>query len=780
MTHSPSHSKALFFGILLSTVAATAFGQPTAPAVGEAVADGSDALVIENRALRLEIARSPAPAVRQLVHKASGHRLLAEPATTGLFTLVMEGDDGARETIRSDQAGESSAAVDEADGAGTLSLRYGKFPIEGLTVAVTAQWAADDPLTLWSMHITMPARQWQLALVRFPQIAAAPALGEGEDDFFVLPALPGTLIENPAENWREGQSVRLEYPGNLSAQFLTYQDPRAGVYLAGMDPHGYAKSLVVQKRADGMHLWHEFKPVAVSREGTAQWEAPYRVALGVTHGTWCDSADLYKRWAVRQPWCAKTLDRRNDIPAWWKAGPAVHTVEVRTYDGTRSCTGSYYPKLAEHVATYARKIDGPVVAMLAGWENHRRWTAGDYFPIFDEQNARRVIAEMKAGGSRPFFFLSGMFYTFWNEGRDGGEIAAANKHLASYVIDQKTGKPAEYVLNESNPSGTWKRHSYQFCPAAPGTPEFFCRIVDQAHERGVDVLQMDQTTSGAGGVCYSTEHDHLPGEGLYRTQAFHQLLDAMRQRGKSHTPDFVLFHEEPHEYLIPHLDGFHVREYFAKRWYRGYPGAVGIPLFSYLYHEYAIGYGGDSAPLTKHDSRLAVRAHAMNLVAGRTPGGSVWSNQAGMFETHPDQIAILRAHSRLLKTRAKDFLMLGRMLHPYRLDVPALALDVPVRVGGTWEKQSLSTPAVLTSSWQSPAGAVGHLFVNISGTTQSLEVGLDARNATLPPSCDVAVCRPGSDADFQPLWKNVSLPKDFTEELAPLEVLFVELTSAKP
>ena len=303
----------------------------------------------------------------------------------------------------------------------------------------------------------------------------------------MLPALAGTLIENPADNWRNGQSVTLSYPGNLSAQFLAYQDRSAGVYMAGMDPAGCPMSLAVFKQAEGFRFWHEFTPVAdagssADRAADAgnRWESPYPVALGVTQGTWCDTADQYKQWAVRQAWCAKRLVERDDIPAWWKDGPDVHVLEVRTYDGTRTCTGSYYPKLLDHLRTFREKIDGPVVPMLAGWENHRRWTAGDYFPVFDADNARRVIPQLKQDDFRPFFFLSGLFSTFRNEGRDGGEVPAAQQNLASYVVDEKSGKPKEYVLNESNPAGDWKRHSYQFCVGAPQTREFFCNVIDQA------------------------------------------------------------------------------------------------------------------------------------------------------------------------------------------------------------------------------------------------------------------------------------------------------------
>jgi hypothetical protein len=291
----------------------------------------------------------------------------------------------------------------------------------------------------------------------------------------------------------------------------------------------------------------------------------------------------------------------------------------------------------------------------------------------------------------------------------------------------------------------------------------------------VDVLQMDQTVSGAGDACCSTEHGHAPGVGLYQSRAFWSLLDAMRAHGKRRSPDFVLFHEEPHEQLIPHLDGFHVREYYEKRWYRGQPGAVGIPLFSYLYHEFAPGYGGDSASLSKENSRWNVRCHAMNLVAGRTPGAAIWSSHQNMFDAHPDQIAMIRNHCRLLKTRAKEFLMLGRMLHPYELTAPKVLIGIPAQRAGKWVREDLSTPAILTSSWQSPRGRIGHLFVNIAKSRQPLKVALDSRNVPAAKSYDAEIYRSTVGDSFKPLYQSVQLPKDFETELEPTEAVFIEL-----
>jgi len=723
-------------------------------------------LVLETPAATLELARSPAPHIAQLVHKASGTAVVADPADKNLFVVVLE-KDGKSQAIASSQAKRSSAAVEPADGGSKAVLKFSEFEGSDLSVEVVATCRKGEPLIEWSIRVRAGANA-RLTTVRFPTVHAVPAIGSPDDDVLVLPALPGALIENPAGNWAVHQSVTLQFPGSLSAQFLAYQDRTAGVYLAGRDAESRPMSLVVAKRQTGFALHHEYVPRV---EAGRDWESPYPVVLGVTQGTWHESADLYKQWAARQPWCAKTLPQRDDVPAWWKAGPAVHVFEVRTYDANRTCNGSYYPKLLEHVRTFRDKIDGPVVPMLAGWENHRRWTAGDYFPIFDQEAARPVLRQLRQEGFRPFFYLSGLFYTFENEGRDASRIPAADGYLEHFVIDSNSGKPKVYSLNESSPNGTWKRQSYEFCVGDRATEAFFRGVIDRTHGLGVDVLQMDQTVQGAGAACYSTAHGPAPGPGLYQSRDFQSLLARLREHGKRLSPEFVLFHEEPHEQLIPYLDGFHVREYYERQWYRSSPGAVGIPLFSYLYHEYAIGYGGDSAGLSPNKSPWLVRCHAVNLVSGRTPGASVWSGQRSALEAHADQIAMLRNHSRLLKTRAQGCLMLGRMLHPLELDVPKLHYAVYSR----GKKADFEGPAVLTSSWLSPEGNVGHLLVNVSDANQPVSMRLDTRNAPTIAQSDADICRPTSGLDFQPLWRSAALPRETRFELKPLEAVFVEI-----
>jgi len=729
-------------------------------------------LTVENTHLKLVFAEKPVPHMQQLIHKKSGINLISETANQNLFGLEAVKPAGGTISILSEPSKDGSINVSRTGKTQHINIRVkGLGSASNITVNLEGMLDDNDSLTRWSISVDNPSTQ-KLAAIRFPYISAVPAIGSADDDFIVAPASPGALIENPAKNWPTNYSISWPSPGIQSMQFCSFQDRSAGIYLASMDTTGHGRDLRISKQGNKkILLYHEYK---LSAQTSAQWKSPYEVAFGVTSGTWQQTADIYKRWAIQQPWCAKTLVQRDDIPAFWKKGPCIHTCEVRTYDEHRLCNGSYYPKLLEHMKSLRTRIDGPVVPMLPGWENYRRWTAGAYFPIFDTEQAKKVLKQINNDGFRPFVYLSGLFYTFQNEGRDGGDVQGWERYADSLVIDAGTGKTKTFLLNESSPGkeNVWKRHSYEFCPAAPRTREFFCSVIDQLHALGIDIVQMDQTVSGAGSVCASTNHGHAPGPGLYQSQAFCKLMADLRQHGKSLSPDFMFAHEELHEELIPYMDTFHTREYRERYWYRSAPGARGIPLFTYIYHEYAIAYGGEGPGASASKNPAIVRELAVNLVTGKTPAVSVWSNQKAMAEAHPDQIHMLRNHMRLLKTEAQRFLILGRMLYPLEFEAPIITLKIGAKTSTGWKQEPFEERAVLTSSWQSPEGMAGHCLVNITSTNQSVKLHLDTRNVPGWPSVDIDLYRADKPDAPEQIFRKVSLPKEYKLELAPLEAVF--------
>ena len=54
-----------------------------------AAAQGADPVTLENRVVRLDIGRAPAPYIERLTHKASGQSVIAGPANKNLFSLLL-------------------------------------------------------------------------------------------------------------------------------------------------------------------------------------------------------------------------------------------------------------------------------------------------------------------------------------------------------------------------------------------------------------------------------------------------------------------------------------------------------------------------------------------------------------------------------------------------------------------------------------------------------------------------------------------------------------------
>jgi len=84
-------------------------------------------------------------------------------------------------------------------------------------------------------------------------------------------------------------------------------------------------------------------------------------------------------------------------------------------------------------------------------------------------------------------------------------------------------------------------------------------------------------------------------------------------------------------------------------------------------------------------------------------------------------------------------------------------------------------PSVLTSSWQSPSGAIGHLFVNPTDSSHTVTIQIDTRNVPDSVNHDVAVYSSAGTDGFAPLWKNAQLPRDFSAEIAPLQLLSIQV-----
>ncbi|KPK61969.1 MAG: hypothetical protein AMK73_07140 [Planctomycetes bacterium SM23_32] len=589
----------------------------------------------------------------------------------------------------------------------------------GVSVTCRFRTEPESGLILGSISVRC-ASEMTLASVRFPLLPVRLPIGDApEDDAVLLPYCDGCVVRDPLAN---GLYRDLQYPGTASMQMLAAFDPAAGVYLACHDAQGYAKRIFARRWAEDLHLSAVHLAEQVPRE---EWALPYEAAITTFRGAeagrtrWEDAAGIYRRWAVRQPWCRATLAERvrtGDVPAWL-AEPSLFytfTLRARSEDGQEV---NQLDRVVYQAEAWRQVLGEPVTFMLMSWEKRGPWVTPDYFPPYGGTVAfRQATGGLHAHGHRTLVFLSGLRWTLHKEfqGNVVDDEAAFNERARPSAIADASGEAVMY----GEPDRDVGRHA-QVCAATPLAREILVGSSLRCQELGIDCVQVDQIVGGGLPPCYSPLHGHPPGGGNWCARALYDVFAEIRRRGRARDPDFAFSIEEPAEYFIPLMDTYHARDYMQGRWPRDGAGTVGVPLFAHVYHDYVHGYGGDSCSVTHHDSRTAVYEQAMNLVCGKAPGVAVWGRWYEPGSTHQAQQRLLKGHCELWRGPARDFLVLGQRTAAPALDVPQV--EVTFYDWHTREQMTLAFPAVLHSAWRSPDGRTGTVYACIASEPITFE-----------------------------------------------------------
>ena len=98
-----------------------------------------------------------------------------------------------------------------------------------------------------------------------------------------------------------------------------------------------------------------------------------------------------------------------------------------------------------------------------------------------------------------------------------------------------------------------------------------------------------------------------------------------------------------------------------------------------------------------------------------------YSDQHG----HPSGYGPWRNLTQAQRTYARNYVVFGQMLRPAELKTPKVKVDVLLPEGKEVpDPPTVDVPVVITSTWRSPEGKTGYLFVNWTGEPQSVEMGL--------------------------------------------------------
>ncbi len=679
-----------------------------------------------------------------VVHRRTGRDSIFPSVFRPLFDLRLTQPDAGKAQETSSAAFRTVAAQTTNDGGVRLSFAdHTSLP---LSAEVTAG-PCDDSIV--RLRLTVRNRSdWAIASIGFPQAAWPGRLGEdGADDRLILPWLGGSILPNPGE-WSQSRSAL--YPGLAFAQFTALYDKTAGVYLAAHDPDGHCKRWDFRTRREAlvvMDLVH-LRPEVPAKEVTI----PYDVVLGTFTGDWRDAADIYKRWARRQPWCRKTLAERDEVPQFLKRGAGVLITGIQNEAGYTEKMGRDLERLPELVASYRQRTElASVIFVPYGWENRGTWAGINYLPAVPSNDAwKRANAALRAQGDRTAFMTSGLWWVVKRQQTRSGPAFddttdfERRKEMVIHKADGGVWQQDNY--DKTKTFGSWRGLSVKLCHGSAAARDTMRRTFVDIARLGTALISFDQEIGGGQHVgCYASAHGHPPGFGRWMWTDFRDLCQQILEEGKPIQPELGLFLENTSELAIPWMATYWSRQFGEVD--HGAIGARGIGLFSYLYHEYVTAIGaacvqGQGARGTRPSASLRCKVLANNLTRGLIPGPFL--HDVPLETDDPWRSQVARAYFSFCRPYARfpEYLVLGATRRPPKIacaDTDAWfyrhsAKGQPLRPGGRKVvKVAVKLPAVTAGSFAAADGSVGTVIVNATDVPQTatLTLGTPAETAVL-------------------------------------------------
>jgi hypothetical protein len=494
--------------------------------------------------------------------------------------------------------------------------------------------------------------------------------------------------------------------------------------------------------------------------------------LGTFTGDWHAAAELYRAWALQQPWAQRPLHVRADVPAWLLESPPHIIVRIQGQldIGPTEPNAAFlpYPKTIPLLEKIAQRLDAPLVPVIMSWERPGPWIYPDCFPPAGGAASLREFCDLaRQRGWHIGSFCNGTRWVtghFWS-GYDGEDYYQAHGGPQS-VCRTATGEPWH-----ENWDATW-RPSYATCLGVPLTRAIAVDFVRTLLDLGLDWVQFfDQNVGCSTFPCFAEDHGHPALPGQWMTAAMRTVLDAFHALAAEETAastdrrEFALSVEGPvNEHFLPDFQVCDIRVVPPGH----LPGAHFVPLYHYLYHEFIVIQGGFGAgPEPYH---MPIRS-AYNLVVGEIPGAVLkgdgqllnndtfnwapWEPQVGDNES---ALQMLHAATALRRGPARDFLLFGRMAPPAQVQG---IMVVRWQDGG----HDHQIAAVFHEAWLAPDGRLGLVLANWTPVAQTVHI-LDPR---LPGVVAEHFCAPGIQTFERPLTE-----EGLTLTVPPLGCVLVE------
>ncbi len=683
-------------------------------------ANADQSLSLENEYLHLTVKVTPKSAILEEFSSKSQKRNLVVPQSSiPLYQIdLYKGN----KPVTLDPSQASSLELRSVDSQ-TIELKaeYSKYE---LTARQQIRLKPKSLTASFSMSFKLTKPEYRIGIARMPGIGLE--LDKEKESSILLPVADGAILENPAKVLKDGEKRSYNYPGLASAQLLAAYDKQGGMVFFAADGGGNFKLLILQRF--GKQLILTFENILYHLD-PPNINLPYTIEVGAFDDGWERAADIYKLWARNQSWCQKLLINRK-MPSDINGNTFTLGLNLRE-GGMDDKATNRLPEIPGIVKSWSKGLSMPITALLLSWEKLGPWIAPDYFPPYGgDNNFRDLVQSLHQQNQQAMVYLSGYNVTLDKTARHGAAAYKANlpnrKALEEAAIQ---GADGQILIQGQATEGTGKLAT--LCPSTSLGKKMVADAFKQIRAYGINRIQLDQVIGGGTPPCFSAKHGHPPVGGNSMVNSTTKLLDSLSHAN----PEVILSLEEPGELFIPFVHLFHTRDYMEGFWPRDGKGITGVSLFNYLYHEYAIGYGGDSAPISQEgeDPTVALYAQAVNLINGRQPAAAVWMKIIPYEKVNNLQRRFMEEASALWKSDAGVFLRQATLLPldhqpklPWRLEGKASGKNFVV-----------NTQKLLYSAYRLNDGRTAIGYINLTGDSLVAELRFASGRILIPNQAKV-------------------------------------------
>lgn len=650
------------------------------------------AAVLENPAIAIEFrGETEGLGVAAITDKASGVRFVAGAETgADLWAIVFHRKDaeGKIEECRLDnRAPCASREIVKEKNLWKLVWKGLDLPGEAGAVDVTAavKLAGNSPASAWTISVDCRSSSWGLFETQYPYLRKIVANGEAD---VMLPAqMLGERV------WRKHAAPaapeEFNYPG-WYPMVAAYMKGGAGLYFAAHDPDSRNKRLIAMKDHD---LRLETMVENAGLAGKAAKGPGYPVVIATYRGDWWQAAKLYRRWALKQKWCAKgKLADRGDHPRRMSESHAW----TLTIGSPRSCSNFV-------AQVKARYPDAKLAIEWTQWANQPFDV--DYPEMLPGQKGTELTCRFATEAGLPLMpYANGRL---WDT-----ELCSWYYAKNDCTVDEK----GAFNTETYGP----KRTFGVMCPFTKGWQEGFGEYVKRfAKVTECGLVYLDQIACSRPKPCFNPAHGHTLGGGHWWADGQRKLLGPVH--GELAAKNVPITSEGAGEYLIDVIDGYLLA---------CAPRFEDVPFYTAVYGGYATYYGSFLKEGVAFPSYFAVHARAWSW--GVEPGWCHGWPMAAKYREFGDALVALSK----AREEAAEFLAYGSLEGEVKFAEPVenLPFEWMNPMSGTFVFKG-EFPAVTGTWWLDARGerrAVA--LVNNSAAERKVTFAAPFRGtAALPP-----------------------------------------------